>query len=182
MEKTLPLYLGPSVIGSVVCRDEDVRLSLFARTYIRISGICRAYVRGRNGSLLIGVLSPSEESFTAEKIISKSLLASHGLSFDEITYAYALKSESEIPRENHGWQPIKEIPELLRRDDVIYSLARVSDALSDDADFPTAIAVPLKTDRPFPRPDVLCLVAPRQINGALYGVIGITDKGLPKKY
>lgn len=182
MEKTLPLYLGPSVIGSVVCRKENLRITLSAKTYVSISGICRAYVRSKNGSFLIGVLAPASSSFTAEKIISESRLSAEGLDFDEITYAYALKSESNVRKDAFEWCPIKEIPEPLRCNDVIYALARTSDALFDNATTPRAVAVPLATDRPFPRPDILCLVSPRQINGILYGVVGISDKGFPTKY
>ena len=182
MEKTLPLYLGPSVIGSVVCREDDVRITLSAKTYINMGGICRAYVRGRNGSLLIGVLAPSSGGFSAEKSISKSELSKQGLSFDEITYAYSLKTERTPEPEALLWHPVKEIPEHLRHNETVYSLARASDALFDNAHFPTAVAVPLVADRPFPRPDVLCLATPRRINGTLYGVIGISKAGLPKKY
>ncbi|MBE6912843.1 MAG: hypothetical protein E7473_09995 [Ruminococcaceae bacterium] len=182
MEKTLPLYLGPSVIGSVVCRYEDLHITLSAKTYISISGICRAYVRGKNGNLLIGVLAPSGNSFSAEKSISAQRLSSQGLNFDEITYAYAVKAESKQEDTTSGWFPVREIPEALRRSDVIYALAGTTNALLDNATVPRAIAVPLATDRPFPRPDVLCLASPRQINGTLYGVIGISDSGFPKKY
>ncbi len=182
MEKTLPLYLNSSVIGSVICRKEDLRITLFAKTYIDISGICRAYVRGKSGSLLIGVLSPSGSGFSAQKSISKANLSAEGLDFEEITYAYAIKAESKSEKTETGWLPVREIPEALRRSDIIYALARSADALFNDTSSPTAIAVPLVTDRPFPRPDILCLVSPRQINGALYGVIGVSDTGLPKKY
>ena len=182
MEKTLPLYLGTSVIGSVVCRKEDLHITLFAKTYVDISGICRAYVRSKNGSLLIGVLSPSDSGFSAKKSISKAALSSEGLDFDEISYAYAIKAGAKAEKHDTDWLPIPEIPESLRRSDVIYTLARTADALFNDKASPTAIAVPLVTDRPFPRPDVLCLVSPRQINGVLYGVIGVSSSGLPQKY
>lgn len=182
MEKTLPLYLGTSVIGSVICRKEDLHITLFATTYVDISGICRAYVRGKNGSLLIGVLSPSGNSFSAKKSISKSKLSADGLDFDEITYAYAIKDSSKPEEPEADWFPVKEIPEALRKNDVIYTLARTTDALFNDAASPTAIAVPLVTDRPFPRPDVLCLVSPRRINGTLYGVVGVSRGGFPEKY
>lgn len=182
MEKTLPLNLGTSVIGSVVCSCDSFRTKLFAKTYVSISGICRAYVRGQGGSILIGVLAPDGTCFSAEKNLSNRELSGLGLNFDEITYAYALKTEEGSSGETCLWHPLKEIPDLLCRDEVIFTLASSTNALCDNPGAPTAIAVPLAADRPFPCPDVLCIVSPRQINGSLYGVVGVSEKGFAQKY
>lgn len=181
MEKTLPLYLGPSVIGSVVCREEARHITLLAKTYASLSGICRAYVRGAEGKLLIGVLAPEGTAFSAEKSISKTSLASEGLSFDGITYAYAVSSSKNNTGDASVWKRIERIPELLCHDKVVFALAKSTDALTDSIFAPTRLAIPLITGRPFPRPDILCLLTPCEINGAVYGVLGISKSGAPRK-
>lgn len=181
MEKTLPLYLGPSVIGSVICREDEKRVSLIAKTYATLNGICRAYVRGNEGSLLIGVLAPEGTAFSAEKSITKTALFSAGLTFDGITYAYALCPSKNTEDDATEWRKLDRLPEILCRDKVVCALAKSADTLTDSNFTPTRIAVPLITDRPFPRPDILCLLTPRKINGSLYGILGISKSGAPRK-
>ncbi|MBE6965609.1 MAG: hypothetical protein IJB42_06685 [Oscillospiraceae bacterium] len=181
MEKTLPLYLGPSVIGSVVCREEDSRIVLTAKTYASLHGICRAYVRGNGGRLLIGVLSPDETFFSAEKSVTKTSLYAEGLSFDGITYAYAVTSSKKHKRDITDWKKIDVLSDALCHDSAISALAKSTDALCDSSFSPTRLAVPLLTGRPFPRPDVLCLLTPQEINGTLYGVLGISRGGSPRR-
>lgn len=183
MEKTLPLYLGPSVIGSVVCREDARHITLLAKTYASLRGICRAYVRGTEGKLLIGVLAPEGTAFSAEKSVSKTSLAAEGLSFDGITYAYAVSSSKNNADDASfsSWKKIERIPEILSRDKVVLALAKSTDALTDSSFAPTRLAIPLITDRPFPRPDILCLLTPCEINGAVYGVLGISKSGAPRR-
>lgn len=181
MEKTLPLYLGSSVIGSVICRQDERHLTLCARTYASLQGICRAYVKGADGNLLIGVLAPDHASFSAQRSITKTALADTGLSFDSITYAYAICSTKKSSPDTTDWQKLERIPEILCKNNVVSALAKSTDALCDSNFSPTRIAVPLITGRPFPRPDVLCLLTPREINGTMYGVLGISKSGAPRK-
>ncbi|MBQ2743845.1 MAG: hypothetical protein IJF32_13730, partial [Oscillospiraceae bacterium] len=148
MEKTLPLYLGPSVIGSVVCREEDSRIVLTAKTYASLHGICRAYVRGNGGRLLIGVLSPDETFFSAEKSVTKTSLYAEGLSFDGITYAYAVTSSKKHKRDITDWKKIDVLSDALCHDSAISALAKSTDALCDSSFSPTRLAVPLLTGRP----------------------------------
>ncbi len=180
MEKTLPLYLGPSVIGSVVCREDEKRVTLIAKTYATLSGICRAYVRGNEGSLLVGVLAPEGTAFSAKKSITKTALFDVGLTFDSITYAYAL-CPSNSNDDSTEWRKLDQLPDILCRDNVVCALAKSAGALTDSNFTPTRIAIPLITDRPFPRPDILCLLTPRRINGSLYGILGISKSGAPRK-
>lgn len=182
MEKTLPLYLGPSVIGSVVCSENDGHITLLAKTYASLRGICRAYVRGSEGKLLIGVLAPDGTAFSAEKTVSKTALREKGLAFDKITYAYAISSVRTLSEEASEWKRIEpRTCELLRRDDVVYALAKSTDALTDNSFSPTQLAIPLITGRPFPRPDIMCLLTPYEIGGKLYGVLGISKNGAPRR-
>ncbi len=181
MEKTLPLYLGPSVIGSVVCHEDERHVTLMAKTYATLSGICRAYVRGNESSLLVGVLAPEGTAFSAEKSITKTNLWRAGLTFDDITYAYALCPSNSADDDSTEWRKLDQLPDILCRDKVVCALAKSSDALADSNFAPTRIAVPLITNRPFPRPDILCLLTPCRINGNLYGVLGISKTGTPRK-
>ncbi len=181
MEKTLPLYLGPSVIGSVVCREDERHIVLLAKTYARVHGICRAYVRGSGGRFLIGVLAPDSSFFSAEKSVTKTSLAAEGLSFDGITYAYAVSSSKKHENDITDWKRIDTLSDALCRDSVVCALAKSTDALTDSCFSPTRLAVPLLTGRPFPRPDILCLLTPREINGRLYGVLGISQNGSPRR-
>jgi len=181
MEKTLPLYLGSSVIGSVVCTQEDRSVVLRAKTYISLDGICRAYVKGPSGKLLIGVLAPTHSGFAVERTLTRTALSDLGLSFDGITYAYALTTSNKHTPDNIDWIRLEQLPEILCADDAIYSLANSTDALCDSNTTPTRIAVPLVTGRPFPRPDVLCLLTPCEINGEIFGVLGVSKSGAPEK-
>ena len=181
MEKTLPLYLRTSVIGSVVCREEDGRILLHAKTYATIRGICRAYVKGRDGNLLIGVLSPERTSFSANRAVTRTALADAGLTFDGITYAYALCPDKKAGLDATDWSKLENIPEILHKDSAVLSLAKSTDVLCDSNFSPTRIAIPLITGKPFPRPDLLCLLTPSEIDGVLYGVLGISKNGTPRK-
>ena len=181
MEKTLPLYLGPSVIGSAVISDDEKNLSLRATTYASIDGICRAYVGGDGGELLIGVLSPDERRFSASKSVSRATLASSKLSFGEITYAFVRRTETQKPEQEKFFHLRENIPEILCRDSVINALARASGTLTDNPSAPTKLAIPLFTGLPFPRPDILCLLTPRKIGDAFYGVLAISESGKPQR-
>lgn len=178
MEKTLPLYLGPSVIGSAVISDDGKNLSLSATTYASIDGICRAYVRGDGGELLVGVLSPDGRRFSAKKTVSPSSLSAARLSFDRITYAFVSRTDEQIAEEKF-FRFRGDIPELLLRDKTICALARASGTLTDNPTAPTKLAIPLFTGLPFPRPDILCLLTPRKIGDSFYGILGISEKGAP---
>lgn len=181
MEKTLPLYSGPSVIGSVIISDDGKNIFLSATTYASIDGICRAYVRGDGGELLIGVLSPDGRRFSAKKSVSPSSLSAAKLSFDKITYAFVLRTEKNSSDTGGFFRLQGDIPELLRHNDVLNTLARGEGTLTDNATAPTMLAIPLFTGHPFPRPDILCLLTPKKIGDSFYGIIGISEKGAPMR-
>ncbi len=181
MQKTLPLYLGPSVIGSVTLEWDEHRLFATAKTYASISGICRAYIKSGNALLLIGVLSPEDYAYTAKRTFTKEELSRAGMVPDEIAYAYAESKESAHSPETDIWQKANELPEILFQNKIATALAKSTGARINDTKKPSKIAVPLFTGRPFPRTDVLCLMTPYQIDGEIFGVIGISEDGTPKK-
>ncbi len=182
MQKTLPLYLGPSVIGSVVLESNEHHLSAVAKTYADVSGICRAYIKSSDGTLLIGVLSPQENAFCAKRHFSKASLLDAGIRPEEITYAYVLCKQTEPAPTFTEWKPVEALPENLLHSKILSTLALSRGAMVDRQDSPTKIAVPLFTGRPFPRSDVLCLMTPCRIDGELFGVIGVSKKGAPEKF
>ncbi|MBR5543770.1 MAG: hypothetical protein IKU65_06720 [Oscillospiraceae bacterium] len=179
MEKTLPLYLGPSVIGSLIARQEGLYTYFFAKTYTSHEGLLRAYVRGHGGTLLVGVLSPDGAAFSAKKTVSETALLGTGLTFEDITYAFVLSDtrlEDELPDK---WERLSDFPEVLSGNKILCALAKSQGTLSNDSNSPTKLAIPLLTKKPFPRPDVLCLLTPCEISGELYGIIGISENGEP---
>ena len=178
MQKTLPLYHGPSVIGSVVLSSENGMLSAVAKTYASISGICRAYIKGNDANLLIGVLSPDGSAFRAERTFSRAALSSQYINPEELTYAYVLcKQEKASPSE---WRPASDISGNPFENKIAATLIKASGALCDDILLPRKIAVPLFTGHPFPRPDILCIVSPERIGGTLFGVITVDSAGNPE--
>jgi len=181
MEKTLPLYLGPSVIGSVTLDGNDRSLHALARTYATLSGICRAYIKSSRASLLVGVLSPDGSSFSAERTFSKNDLTNAEVSPEEISFAYAICKERESFPAFDTWKPCESLSEDFFRNAPLSSLANFRGALVDDAYHPSKIAVPLFGGKPFPRADVLCLVTPAKIGDEFFGVLGISDTGDVKK-
>ncbi len=181
MDKTLPLYLGPSVIGSVVLKEENRYINIFARTFASLSGICRAYIQSADKKILIGVMSPTDTGFFAERKISKTAFAFDGLSIDDITYACAVRKDGVPTPTEHNWSELCVIPDILKKSNAVHALAISTGALCDSCDSPTKLALPLFTARPFPRPDMLGLLTPKEINGELYGIIGISKNGTPKR-
>lgn len=177
MKKTLPLYLGPSVIGSVVIEENERHIRFYAKTYTSNASILRAYVRGYNGTFLIGVLAPDGAAFSASKSVSEATLVSSGLTYDDITYAFALEQEVEGAEKCEVFKSPAHIPDILCENKITYSLIKSSGALSNDDISPSKIAVPLFTGNPFPRPDILCLLTPTEIGGELYGVLGVSKDG-----
>lgn len=182
MEKTLPLYLGSSVIGSVVCRDECPYIHFTAKTFAQISGICRAYVKSSAATLLIGVLAPEGAAFTAKKTVTKNALHAAGLTLEEISFACAEEANENAAQNSAVWQKLSQIPPAFLQDGAVAALARATDAFFDHATAPTALAVPLITSRPFPRPDLLCLLTPINIDGVLCGALRVSSSGKPKRY
>ena len=181
MEKTLPLYLGPSVIGSVIIRKSEHHIHLFAKTYTNHEGLLRAYVRGFEGTLLIGVLAPDGTAFSAKKSLSHMELSKSKLTFYDISYAFAIENTvSDNPLDDR-WQRLSSIPDKLCQNKITYSLLKSAGALANDDTTPSKIAVPLLTGNPFPRPDILCLLSPREIDGALYGILRISENGEPQR-
>lgn len=181
MQKTLPLYLGPSVIGSVTLEGDENRLFAVAKTYATIKGICRAYIKSQDGTLLIGVLSPEGSFFSAERTFTKESLLREKISPEDISFAYAIYKESPHTPSPYTWTEIGELPEILSKNKITQTLARHHGVMTDDPISPKALAVPLFTGRPFPRPDVLCLMTPLKINGEFFGVCGISENGEVRK-
>lgn len=177
MEKTLPLYLGPSVIGSVTLDGDEKNLHALARTYASLSGICRAYIKSSTGTLLIGVLSPDGSSFSAEHTFTRSTLYERGISPGEISYAYAICKENGDSPSPEAWTSADEVCATTFSDDILSTLLSFSGAKVDNVLNPTKIAVPLFSGRPLPRTDVLCLMTPVKIGGEFFGVIGISGSG-----
>ncbi len=173
MQKTLPLYLGPSVIGSVVIEENDGHLTLLAKTYACLSGICRAYVKSARTSLLIGVLAPDGSAFSSRRHFSKSALSGIGISFDEISYAYAIcKEYAEEPDGKASFTS-----EILEKNKVALALSKSTGARLSKTESGIEIAVPLFSKLPFPRPDVMCIMTPKRINGELFAVISVSPDG-----
>lgn len=179
MEKVLPLYLGPSVIGSVtVSGSDDGHIRLFATTYTSIDGIWRAYVKTNEQTLLIGVLAPNGERFEASRELSRETLRLNKISAKDITYAFARCSQRS---DSTDWKAFDTIPEIFRKNDEVHALAKSTGAKFTEEENTPRLAVPLFTGRPFPRPDLLCLMTPERISGELFGVIRISENGAPKR-
>ena len=181
MQKTLPLYLGPSVIGSVIIDGDEHRLTVFAKTYATLDGICRAYITSEAGRLLVGVLSPDGSAYSAKRTFTRESLASSGIIPDEISYAYTEAKEASPRDSEDSWQNAEKLSEYAAGNKILSALAKSTGAKVNSLKNPTRLAVPLFTGRPFPRPDVLCLITPCRINGEMFGVIGINEKGEPEK-
>ncbi len=183
MTKTLPLQLGNSDIGTVTCSFDGIRAVFHAVCTENPAGIARAYVKGHGTPLLIGVLSPCGDEFSASKTVSKTALASLGISFEGISAAYATVSEkrTEPQSAHHTWVlPPANICDI-SNDSAILALLRSDGSLVSSPCAPSRLAVPLIPGRPFPRPDVLCLMTGEEIDGALYAVIGISKSGAPRQ-
>lgn len=181
MQKTLPLYLGPSVIGSVTLDGDEHRLVVFAKTYATLSGICRAYIKSASGKLLVGVLSPDASAYSAKRTFTRESLAREGIVPDEISYAYAESKESSYTPDDDTWQGANELPESIFSNNITATLAKSAGARVNNRENPTKLAVPLFTGRPFPRPDILCLMTPCRIDGEMFGVLGLSETGAPRK-
>ncbi len=181
MQKTLPLYLGPSVIGSVTLDGDEHRLVVFAKTYATLPGICRAYIKSASGKLLIGVLSPDESAYSARRTFTKDALGAAGIIPDEISYAYAETKKNSYSPDADTWQKANELPDTVFGNTIAAVLAKSAGAVVNSREKPTKLAVPLFTGRPFPRPDILCLMTPCRIDGEMFGVVGLSETGAPKK-
>ena len=181
MQKTLPLYLGPSVIGSVTIEGDEHRLTVFAKTYIALTGICRAYIKSATGKLLVGVLSPDGSAYSAKHTFTREVLNAAGIVPEEITYAYTASKESSASPNSDNWQMANELSEDIWSNKIAATLAKSTGAVANSKKNPTKLAVPLFTGRPFPRPDVLCLMTPCRIGDEMFGVVGIDETGAPKK-
>ena len=181
MQKTLPLYLGPSVIGSVIIEGDGHRLTVFAKTYIALTGICRAYIKSATGKLLVGVLSPDGNAYSAKHTFTREVLNAAGVVPEEITYAYAETKKDSVSSHVDNWQMAKELPDDIWSNSISATLAKSTGAVANSRKNPTKLAVPLFTGRPFPRPDVLCLMTPCRIDGEMFGVVGIDETGALKK-
>ena len=179
MEKVLPLYLGPSVIGSLtISGSDDSTIRLFATTYTSIEGIWRAYVKTKDKTLLVGVLSPKGRCFEASRELSRETLRIGKIHASDITYAFARRSQ-EI--EDSAWKTLSEIPEIFCRCDEVCALSKSTGTKFSDEDGEIKLAVPLFAGRPFPRPDLLCLMTPVRIYGELFGAFRVSAEGLPKR-
>ena len=181
MEKILNLHLENTSIGTLTAEDGDMHITFTARVPIKLSGIVRAYASGSGGRVLIGVLAPCDGGFSVKKTLSKTYLSSVGITFENISNAYASFSsaapspESKTP--DSIWVPVKEPCAHLAVNSVTDALAKSVGALCDDNSEPTRLAVILSHDRPFPRPDTLCMMTPKRIDGAMYAVCKISKSG-----
>ena len=181
MEKVLPLYLGPSVIGSVSLSWDERRLLAVAKTYVTLSGICRAYIKSSAASLLVGVLTPDGAAHTATHTFTKATLSESGIVPEDISYAYALCKEGRPLPDADTFLEVSSPSLFSLENKSIGRLVRSSGARVDNPEKPAKIAVPLFTGRPFPATDILCLMTPVCIDGEVFGVVGINENGNPKK-
>ncbi len=182
MKKNIPLHLDNSVIGTLYYSFDGMRAHFHAICTKKLSHIARVYVRSDMGTLLIGVLAPDGDVFAVSKTVSKNTLSANGINPDNISLAYTIVShDGRSVASPCTWLKPEPMPELLKTRSEIFALAKSSGALINKKDTPTRLAVPLLTGRPFPRPDLLCLMTPEEIGGALYGIIGISKNGAPRR-
>ena len=181
MEKILNLSLENTTIGTLTAENGDMHITFTAHVPTKLSGIVRAYVSGGGNRVLVGVLSPCSGGFSVKKTLSKSFLRTHGITFENLSGAYASFSSSVRPdsekKEVPGWTAVGDPCPQLRRFGVTKALAESIGALTDDRENPSCLAVLLLHDKPFPRPDVLCLMTPKRIDGTMYAVCKLSKSG-----
>lgn len=152
-------------IGSVHVREEGLYLRFSARTQCRLAGICRAYLRFENGEKLLGVMEPSPGGMSCTRCFAKQQLRALG----------ALRFVTLRTEEEKCWQAYDgRLPGSFA--------ARLPQAgiLQRREEDTLLLALPYRTDAPFPLTELFCFASVSHIDGRDYIVYRFSDKGTPK--
>lgn len=163
----IPLLLEGWEIGAVTIRGGCAAV----RAALLEDGLYRAYLRGGNGELLLGVLEPRENALRAEKRLSAPELAALGPILD----ARARRSFSFAAER---WEPVGDAPlfadaTLSRRVSAIPGGRYRRDGRG------THLALPYAPDRPFPLAERFCFAQIRAVEGQLCAVYCLDAQGFP---
>ena len=163
----IPLLLEGREIGTVTIREGCA----FVQAALLDDGLYRAYLRGGNGELLLGVLEPRDGALRAEKRLSAAELAALGTIRD----ARARRSFSFAAER---WESVGEAPlfadaALSRRVSAIRGGKYRRDGRG------IRLALPYAPERPFPLVERFCFAQIRAVEGQLCAVYCLDAQGFP---
>lgn len=161
----LPLFAENGVpAGKLLWTQEGLYLQMEARTEKRWDGICRAYLRGEHGELLLGVLEPEGQGMVCRKRFAQPQLR------------YLGYWQGAVLRKNgeRGWQPYGgEVTgnwgKRLLREGALFR--RQGNQL--------LVALPYPPGGEFPFTELFCLAEIFEMGGLRYVVYTFSEEGKP---
>ena len=158
------------VVGRICAEPNGAYIKLFAECQTELEGIWRAYLVCEEREWLIGVLAPRENhGFSAWGRVAKSelpnLSACHGV----------IRFGRTICENSPDWMVCPD-PQTVFRDSVLRtSMQAANGVLTDSAEHPTKIAIPLKNGCACA--PALCLAHMMYYRGEEYAVLHVDENG-----
>ena len=163
----VPLMLDGHEIGAVTIREGCA----CARASLLDDGLYRAYLRGQNGEMLLGVLEPYDGVLRAEKRLPAAKLAALGTIRD----AQARRSFSFAAEK---WERVPEVP-LFADAALSRRVAAIPGGRYRRDGRGTCLAFPYAPDRAFPLIERFCFAQIRAVEGQLCAVYCLDEQGFP---
>ena len=182
MVKSIPLFYSDIPVGFVTVTQQGSRFDFSAECRESEKCILRAYACSRNNPairLLIGVMIPEGGVLSARRTYTRNDLQRLNIIPEQLDAGELVSESCQRDDENNGDWVKCSFPQRLFSDAALKSsLSGANDVLVDKSEKPTRVAARLGGGRFYLAP-AFCLVRVTEINGVLYGVLGIDGDGMP---
>lgn len=185
MEKLTSVYYNGVPVGNVLIKYKDNKLSLSARCWGIGDGVFRAFLRSSKKTefrLLIGVMMPDVSGeMKAKRTYTRNDLLDVKFNFEDIDSGELVLYEKLGDSKKITWYECEEAKKFFS-DAALKNSIRSSDKiLVDSVNVPKRFAAPLSKHAPFAFAPAFCLVQVIKINGITYGILRVSDCGVPEK-
>lgn len=165
--------------GTLSLREEGPRVHLEAARPDDGRGLYKAWVRGRQGSLLLGTLAPEAGGLRLRRTVSRSSLGQAGcwpVTGGNCVLTYPFPGAGGP---GSVWAP-EPLPERLCRDPLVKESLRGRSGFCGRRDGALCLlSAPFRPDRPFPIPVLFCLARVESRGGRPWLVWAFDLEGTP---
>ena len=161
----LKLYRSGQVVGELTAEPEGLYLRFHARCDLCGEGMFRAFAVGQRGEVPLGVLEPKGEGMGLRRTVRTGELQALGTIWrGELRLSYAFAHQTQ-------WQSLAAAGEFFQRDaQLARELSGIPGALWRQERNVRLLALPYRTDQPFPITTLFCFAQIQTIQGQVYVV------------
>ncbi len=185
MEKTAPLFYNGIPVGYVKIVQKENRLELCAQCKEIANGLFRAYMSSSVNPkirLPIGVMMPDENSLNAKRVYTRNDLRDVEIDYKCLdTGELILYKNLKDAADTICWKACVNASSFFADEAIKQALKESVTVLVNSTESPQYFAAPLRNDTAFVFAPAFCLVQVIKIEGKSYGVLAVSEDGMPVK-